>query len=118
MKWINKNIVTISFVWWLIQGILLLLNEIRVYFENSNHFTFSIFVIGIGLIIVSFLLFIKNYKIRLLLSLLVILYSIISLIVLTLIFLVASPSSYCFALFHLGPILNLILSVKLILKKQ
>ena len=118
MKWLNKNIVIISFAWWLIQGVLLLLNEIRVYFKNSNHFTLSIFVIGIGLIIISFLLFIRNKQVRLSLGIILFLYSIVSLVT-TMMLLLWWGRHLTLWLFLLVPIINIILSIKLVaLKRQ
>jgi len=114
MKWINKNIKMISFVWFLIQGVLLLLNEIRCFIECKNAFTLEVFVISICLIVVSFLLFIKNKKIIVFLGIVLLLYSIVALFFLTLLFLIASPSSYWLGLFLLIPILSIILSVKLV----
>jgi hypothetical protein len=56
-------------------------------------------------------LFIKNNWIILFLDILLLLYSIVSLIFLTLIFLVASPASYWLGLFLIVPILNILLSI-------
>jgi len=118
MKWLNKNIEIISFTWWLIQGVLLLLNEIRVYYEYNKDSFDSLFFIGIGLIIISFLLFIKNKQVILFLGIILLLYSIVSLVTIMFLLLWAWRLTI-FWLFLLIPIINIILSFKLVaLKRQ
>lgn len=115
MKWLNDNIMVISFVWWLLQGILLLLNELRVLFEY-NHSTFSFFALCICLIVISFLLwYIKNKKIILLLSILLLLYSVASLIFLSILFILGSRNNWV-GIFLVIPVLNILLSTLLILR--
>jgi hypothetical protein len=115
MKWVSNNIKVISSVWWLIQGVLLLLNEIRVWLEY-NIYKPSLLIISIGLIVISFLLFIKNNRIILFLSIVLFLYSVVSLIFLTLVFLVGSPKSHWLGLFLLIPVMNILLSIILFCK--
>ena len=115
MKWLDNKIIVISFVWWLLQGILLLLNELRVWFEH-NYLMPSFFVISICLIAVSFLLWlVKNKKIVLLLSVLLLSYSVVSLIFLGLLFVLESHGSNWLGIFLLIPISNIILSIFLML---
>jgi len=64
MNSLNYNIKTISAIWWLIQGILLLTNEIR-FFLEYKYMTFSLLVISISLMLISLLLWIVK-KIKLL----------------------------------------------------
>jgi len=112
MKWINQNIKLISFVWFLVQGILLLMNEIRCLLELKKIVAPAIFVISICLIVVSLLLFIRNNKIELSVSLLIILYSIVSLLFIlwVLLFWGIRLGDW---LFLLIPLINIILSAKL-----
>ena len=116
MKWIYKNIKIISLIWWLLQGIILLLNNIRVYFEHRNHFVDSLFIISICLIFVSFLLWlIKNKKIVLSIGILLLLYSVVSLVFLGLLFVMESHGNNWLGLFLLIPVLNILLSIFVIL---
>jgi CHASE2 domain-containing sensor protein len=114
MKWLNDNIIFISFVWWLLQGVSLLLNELRVWLEH-NYLTHFLFVLGICLVVISFLLwFIKNKKIILLLGILLLLYSIISLIFLSILFILESHGNNLVGIFLVIPILNILLSILMI----
>lgn len=121
MKWLNKNIVYISFIWWLIQGLLLLLNGVRLYWEfdrvKLKDTDDMLFVsIGLILIIVAFLLLIKNRKVVLVLSILLLLYSLYAMGLMGLIFLWWGLSNLLFSIiFCLTiPILNLYFSIKLL----
>jgi len=111
MKYLLNNIRIISFTWWLIQGILLLLNEIRCLLEYKYIIIPGVLVTSICLIVISFLLFVKNNKIFLFLGIVFFLYSIASLIIFTWIFFLASPQSYWVGLFFLIPALNILLSI-------
>ena len=111
MKWISNNIKILSFIWWLIQGIFLLLNEIRCLFEYNSLITPELLVVSICLIIISFLLFIKNNKIILFLGIVFLLYSIISLIILTWIFILESHGNNMLGVFLVIPVLNIVSSL-------
>jgi len=112
MKWLNDKILVTSFIWWLLQGVLLLLNELRVWFEH-NYLMPSFFSISICLIVISLLLWhIKNKKIILFLSILLLLYSLASLIFLSLLFLFWTRHNWL-GIFLVVPILNIFLSVLL-----
>jgi hypothetical protein len=120
IKWLNNNIIVISFVWWLLQGVLLLLNELRVWLEY-NHLTSSFFVLSICLIVISFLLWlIKNKKIVLLFSILLLLYSVVSLIFLSILFVLESHGNNLVGMFFVVPILNILLSILMlrVLRKE
>ena len=113
MKWLDNKIMVISFVWWLLQGSLLLLNELRVWFEYNDFGPISFILINISLIVVAFLLlYVKNKYIILLLSILLVLYSIRFLLICILLVL---KSGWKIELipFLLIPILNVFLSYKL-----
>ena len=113
MKWLNDKIIVASFIWWWLQGVLLLLNELRVWFEH-NYLMPSFFSIIICLIVISLLLWhIKNKKIILFLSILLLLYSLASLIFLSLLFVLESHGNDWVAIFLAVPILNIFLSVLL-----
>ena len=117
MKWLDNKIMVISFVWWLLQGSLLLLNELRVWFECGHYGPTSFILLNISLIVVSFLLFyIKNKYIILLLSILLFLYSIVSLIFCILLLLLESRGEIVLALFLLIPIFNVLLSSNLVMR--
>jgi LPXTG-motif cell wall-anchored protein len=116
MKWVNKNIATISFVWWFIQGLALSLNSLRCFLEYNELYPKQL-IIGIVLIVVAGLLFIRKKKIRLFLSSMLVLYSVISLVFVMLLLLIWGIHLAQW-LFLFVPILNLILSVKLIQKKD
>lgn len=116
MKWLKQHIKTISLIWFLMHGILLLINEIRVYFEH-NYLMYSFLIVSICLIVVSLLLFVKNKKIFVALRVLLLLYSIISI---GFIFLLLLNWGIHLAhwLFLLIPIINVFLSMLLLLKKS
>ncbi len=114
MKWLNDKIIVISFVWWLLQGVLLLLNELRVWLVY-NYVMSSFLVLSICLIIVSFLLWLKNRKIVLLLSISLLLYSVVSLIFLCVLFVLESHGNNWTVIFLVVPILNILLSTLLML---
>jgi len=108
------NIIVISFFWWLIQGILLLINEIRCLLEYKKFIVPSIFVVSICLIVISFLLLVRNNLLISILGTILFLYSIVSLIFLTFIFFLEAGRNYWAGLFLLIPILNIILSAILL----
>lgn len=109
---LNDKITAISFVWWLLQGALLLLNELRVLFEY-NYLNPSFFALSIFLVVISFLLrCVKNRKIVLLLSLLLLLYSVVSLIFLSALFILEARNNWI-KIFLVVPILNILLSILL-----
>lgn len=116
MKWINKNIVIISFIWWLMQGVFLLLNEIRVYYENKEHLIDSLFIISIGLIIISCLLLVRKSKIVLLLGILLLLYSIFTMFFMTILFFMEAHGNILLniCLCFVTPIINVLISVTLL----
>ena len=117
MKWLDNKIMVISFVWWLLQGSLLLLNQLSVWFECGYFGPPSFTILNISLIVVSFLLFyIKNKYIILLLSILLFLYSIVSLIFCILLLLLESRGEIVLALFLLIPIFNVLLSSNLVMR--
>ena len=116
MKWLDNKIMVISFVWWLLQGSLLLLNELRVWFECGYFGPPSFTILNISLIVVSFLLFyVKNKYIILLLSILLVWYSIRFLLICILLVL---KSGWKIELipFLLIPIFNVFLSYKLMIR--
>lgn len=113
MKWLNDKIIVISFVWWFLQGILLLLNELRVLFEY-NYSISSFFFLSICLIVISVLLWcVKNKKIVLLFGILLLLYSVASLIFLGLLFIFWRSRNNWEGIFLVVPILNILLSTLL-----
>jgi hypothetical protein len=120
MKCLKNNIKIIALSWFLIQGILLLLNNLRVYFENKNHFIDFLFIISICIIIISLLLLIKNKKIIILSGVLLLLYSIFALFAMALLFLLEAHSHILFniCLCFIIPIINIFVSVMLLLKKN
>lgn len=121
MKWLNKYIAYISFIWWLLEGLLLFFNGIRLYCEfdrmNLKDTDDMLFVsIGLLLIIIAFLLLIKNRKVVLVLSILLLLYSLYAMGLMGLVFLWWGLSNLLFSvIFCLTiPILNLFFSIKLL----
>ena len=111
MKWLDDNLRVISFVWWLLQGFLLLLNELRVWFEH-NYLTYSILLLSICLIAVSFLLWlVRNKKIVLLFSFLLLLYSVLLLVFFSVLFILESHGNKLVGIFFVVPILNILLSI-------
>ncbi len=118
MKWLNNNIAVISFVWWSLQGISLLLNELRVWHEY-HYLTYSLLVLGIYQVVSSFSLwFIKNTKIVLLISILLLLYSVVSLVFLSILFILESHGNNWVGIFLIIPILNILLSIFTIKQSQ
>jgi len=116
MNWLNLNIKVVSVAWWLIQSILLLINEIRVFCEYT-YVMFPFLAISIGLLIVSLLLWIiQNSKIIIFLGIILLFYSIVSLIFLSLLFVIESHGNYLAGLFLFIPIINILLSVVLLRK--
>ena len=116
MKWLDSKIMVISFVWWLLQGSLLLLNELRVWFECGYFGPPSFTILNISLIVVAFLLlYVKNKYIILLLSILLVWYSIRFLLICILLVL---KSGWKIELipFLLIPIFNVFLSYKLMIR--
>ena len=113
MKWIFNNIKIISFFWWLIQGILLLLNEIRCLLEFKRIVIPETLVTSICLIVISFFLLVKNNKIILFFSIVLFLYSIASLIILTWVGLIATVQNDWVWLFLLIPVMGILLSILL-----
>ena len=122
MKWLNKHIVFISFVWWLLQGLLLLLNGVRVfckYYQGESLNADNIFylLVSISLIISSFLLLGKNRKVIYLLSMLLLFYSLFAMSLMGLLFLwwgwrhLLISIIFCLVI----PMLNLFFSIKLII---
>jgi len=117
MKWLNKKIIVVSFIWWLLQGVLLLLNELRVLFEYDNYSTFSFFVLGVSLIVISLLLwYVKDKTIILLLSTLLLIYSITQLFFFGILLFFFGQRNNWNGLFLLIPIFNILLSIFLMLK--
>ena len=133
MKWLDNKIMVISFVWWLLQGSLLLLNELRVWFECGHYGPTSFILLNISLIVVSFLLFyIKNkyiilllsvllFYVRkkyivLLLSILLFLYSIVSLIFCTIVFVLESQGHNWDIILLIIPVASMLLSSHLVTK--
>lgn len=120
MKWLNKYIVVISFVWWLMQGTLLFINEIRVWLE-LNSFDRFFLTISICLITTSCLLLIRKNKIVLLLGILLLSYSIFTLFAMALLFFMEAHGQYIFfaiCLCFVIPIINIFLSVMLLKKNK
>lgn len=123
MKWLNKYIVNISFIWWLIQGLLLLLNSLRMYCEyydkgkSIDTFYIYFFLVSISLIIISFSLLVKNRKVVLFLSILLLFYSLFAMGLMGLLFLwwgwrhLLISIIFCLVI----PMLNLFFSIKLII---
>lgn len=123
MRWLNKHIVIISFIWWLMQGVLLLLNEIRVYYyvDNKNGVDWFFISVSFFLIITSFLLLIKNRKFILFLSGLLLLYSIFVMYAMTVLFFMEANTRYILVAIFLcfvAPILNIFVSIVLLINKR
>jgi len=119
MKWLNKHIVVISFIWWLTQGTVLLLNEIRVCLER-NYLDHFFLTISICLIITSCLLLIRTNKIVLSLSILLLLYSIFTLFAMTLLFFMEAHGHIFFniCISFVIPMINIFLSILLMLNAR
>lgn len=116
MNWLNRNIKVISVAWWLIQSILILINEIRV-FREYNYVMFPFLATSIGLLFASLLLWIfQNNKIIIFSGIILLFYSITSLIFLSLLFVMESHGNYLAGLFIFIPIINILLSVVLLRK--
>lgn len=123
MKWLNKHIIIVSLIWWLMQGVLLLLNEIRVYYyvDNKNGVDWFFIFVSIFLIITSFLLLIKNRKFILFLSGLLLLYSTFLMYAMTVLFFMEANTRYVWVdifLCFVVPILNIFVSVVLLINKR
>ncbi len=88
MKSLNKNIRIIALFWFLIQGVLLLLNEIRGYYyvDNKNAIDWFFIYMSVFLIIISFLLLIKNRIISISVAIVLFLYSVFTVFVMGLLF--------------------------------
>ena len=116
MKWLNDNIKLIASIWFLIQGIILVLNEIRVYYVDKNDGIDCFFIsTSVLLIITSFLLRIKNRKIILFLSGLLFLYSIFVMYAMAVLFFMeANNLFFSIILCFIIPILNTFFSIVLI----
>lgn len=117
MKSLNNNIRAINLFWFLTQGLLLLLNELRVYYYVNNKDNVDCFFISMSgfLIITSLLLLIKNRKLILFLGGLLLLYSIFVMYAMAVLFFMEANSIFlsiilCFVI----PILNTIFSFVLI----
>jgi hypothetical protein len=119
MKWLNRNIKVISFVWWLMQGVVLLLNEIRIWLKH-NYLDCDFLIISISLIVTSCLLLIKNNKIIMSLGILLLLYSIFAWFVMGLLFFMEAHGYIFFniCLCFIIPIINIFVSVMLLLTRN
>jgi len=116
MKWLLNNIKIISFVWWLMQGVLLLLNEIRVWSEH-NYLDRDFLIVSICLIVISFLLIVRNYKINIFCGIVLFLYSIFVLFAMGILFFMEAQRQYilfAICLCFIIPIINILLSIFLL----
>lgn len=112
MKWIINNIKVISIFWWLLQGILLFFNELKVLHEYNSFSTPLVFCLSIVLIIISILLWtIKNSKVILLLSVLLFLYSVFLFIFILLLFVMEAHGNIFLILALIIPIINILFSI-------
>ena len=117
MKSLNNNIRIIAPVWFLMQGVLLFLNEIRVYYyvDNKNGIDCFFIYVSVFLIVTSLLLLIKNRKIILFLSGVLFLYSIFVMYAMAVLFFMEANNVFlsivlCFVI----PVLNTVFSFVLI----
>jgi hypothetical protein len=118
MKWLNINIKVTSSVWWLIQGVGLLLNEIRVWLVH-NYLDHTFLITSITLIVIACLLLIKNNKVVLLLGILLLLYSVFVLFAMGVLFFMEAQRQYilfAICLCFIIPTINIFLSVILLSK--
>ena len=116
MKSLNNNIRIIAPVWFLMQGVLLFLNEIRVYYyvDNKNGIDWFFIYVSVFLIVTSLLLLIKNRKIILFLSGVLFLYSIFVMYAMAVLFFMEANNVFlsivlCFVI----PVLNTVFSCSL-----
>lgn len=115
MKSLNNNIRIIALFWFLIQGIILVLNNVRVYFECGRHPIDNFFIAGCFLITMSLLLLIKNRIISVSVAILLFLYSVFTVFFMGLLFLLEARNML-FAIFvcFVIPFLNTFFSIVLI----
>lgn len=121
MKLLNKNIRIIAFFWFLTQGVLLLLNTIRIYYygDNKNGIDWFFIYMGVFLIITSFLLLIKNRIISISAAIVLFLYSVFTVFVMGLLFFMeANDIFFSIILCFIIPILNTVFSILLISNKK
>lgn len=118
MKSLNDNIRIIALFWFLMQGIILELNRVRVYFEYGSKIIDNIFIIGVFLIVISLLLAIKHRKSLILLGIALFLYSVFTVFFMGLLFFMEANTRYIWGAIFLCfviPIINVFLSVLLLL---
>mgnify|MGYP001640790760 CR=1 FL=1 len=115
MKSFNNNISIIALFWFLIQGIILVLNNVRVYFEYGHHPVDNFFIAGCFLITMSSLLLINNRIISVSVAMLLFLYSVFTIFFMGLLFLLEARNML-FAIFvcFVIPVLNTVFSFVLI----
>lgn len=119
MRWLNRHIKIVSLVWWLLQAIFWLLLA----FALSNSIDYSLLSISIYLTIVSLLTMFFNRDFLVLSGVLLLLYSVLALIGMTMFFLLWGGRSFNSLIvgilfYYTIPFLNFFFSFFLILNKH
>lgn len=114
MKWLITNIKVIAILWWLSQGVLLFINELRVLHEYNSLSSPLLFCLSIVLIIISILIStVRNGRLILYLNVVLFLYSVFSFIFLLLIFVMEAQGNNLLILALIIPLINMFLSITL-----
>jgi hypothetical protein len=116
MVWLNNNLRPVSVIWWLLQGILILINETRT-FIKYNCILFPLIAVGFGLVIIALLLWkLKNNRFITLLNMILLIYSIILFVFFILLFIMESNGNYLIGSLIVIPLINISLSIAMLIK--